>query len=71
MPAGCGCSSASGRAGSGTKPPSIRACGELLIGIALIVGALTGIAAFFGGFMNWNFMMAGSASANPLLERKR
>jgi thiosulfate dehydrogenase [quinone] large subunit len=43
------------------------AYGELLIGIALIVGAFTGIAAFFGGFMNWNFMMAGSASSNPLL----
>jgi thiosulfate dehydrogenase [quinone] large subunit len=27
----------------------------------------TGIAAFFGGFMNWNFMMAGSASSNPML----
>jgi thiosulfate dehydrogenase [quinone] large subunit len=43
------------------------AYGELLIGIALIIGAFTGIAAFFGGFMNWNFMMAGSASTNPLL----
>ncbi|HUF37997.1 MAG TPA: DoxX family protein [Anaerolineales bacterium] len=43
------------------------AYGELLIGIALILGAFTGIAAFFGAFMNWNFMMAGSASSNPLL----
>ena len=43
------------------------AYGELLIGIALILGAFTGIAAFFSGFMNWNFMMAGSASINPLL----
>ncbi len=43
------------------------AYGELLIGLALIIGAFTGIAAFFGGFMNWNFMMAGSASTNPLL----
>ena len=43
------------------------AYGELLIGIALIVGAFTGIVAFLGGFMNWNFMMAGSASTNPLL----
>ena len=41
--------------------------GELLIGIALIIGAFTGFAAFFGGLMNWNFMMAGSASTNPLL----
>jgi thiosulfate dehydrogenase [quinone] large subunit len=43
------------------------AYGEVLIGIALIVGAFTGIAAFFGAFMNWNFMMAGTASTNPLL----
>lgn len=43
------------------------AYGELLIGIALVVGAFVGIAAFFGGLMNWNFMMAGSASTNPLL----
>ncbi len=43
------------------------AYGELFIGVALILGAFTGIAAFFGGFMNWNFMMAGSASSNPLL----
>lgn len=41
--------------------------GELLIGIALILGAFTGIAAFLGGFMNWNFMMAGTASINPVL----
>lgn len=41
--------------------------GELLIGAALILGMFTGIAAFFGGFMNWNFMMAGSASTNPML----
>lgn len=43
------------------------AYGELLMGIALILGAFTGIAAFFSGFMNWNFMMAGSASTNPML----
>lgn len=43
------------------------AVGELLIGIALILGVFTGIAAFIGGFMNWNFMMAGSASINPVL----
>jgi thiosulfate dehydrogenase [quinone] large subunit len=40
---------------------------ELLVGVALIVGAFTGIAAFIGAFMNWNFMMAGTASINPLL----
>jgi len=41
--------------------------GEILIGVALILGMFAGIAAFFGGFMNWNFMMAGSASTNPVL----
>lgn len=43
------------------------AYGELLVGIALIIGAFTGIAAFFGALMNWNFMLAGSASTNPML----
>ena len=43
------------------------AYGEVLIGIALVLGLFTGIAAFFGGFLNWNFMMAGAASTNPLL----
>jgi thiosulfate dehydrogenase (quinone) large subunit len=43
------------------------AYGEFLIGVALILGAFTGIAAFFGGFMNFNFMLAGSASTNPML----
>lgn len=43
------------------------AYGELLVGIALVTGAFVGIAAFFAGFMNWNFMMAGTASTNPLL----
>ena len=42
------------------------AVGEFVIAVALIVGAFTGIAAFFGGFMNWNFVMAGTASANGL-----
>lgn len=41
--------------------------GEMLVGIALILGAFTGIAAFAGAFMNWNFMMAGSASTNPMM----
>ena len=45
----------------------IIAVGELLVGIGLIVGALVGIAAFFGTFMNFNFQLAGSASTNPVL----
>jgi thiosulfate dehydrogenase [quinone] large subunit len=43
------------------------AYGELLIGIALILGVFTGFAALFGALMNWNFMMAGAASTNPVL----
>ena len=43
------------------------AYGEMLIGIALILGIFTGIAALMGAFMNWNFMMAGTASTNPVL----
>jgi thiosulfate dehydrogenase [quinone] large subunit len=41
--------------------------GELLVGITLILGAFTGIAAFAGSFMNWNFIMAGAASTNGLM----
>jgi thiosulfate dehydrogenase [quinone] large subunit len=40
---------------------------EVLVGIALLLGAFVGVAAFFGAFMNWNFMMAGTASINPLM----
>jgi thiosulfate dehydrogenase [quinone] large subunit len=42
-------------------------CGELLVGTALIIGAFTGIAAFFGLFMNLNFLLAGTVSVNPIL----
>jgi len=45
----------------------VIAVGEVLIGIALILGFLTGIVAFFGALMNFNFMLAGSASTNPVL----
>jgi len=41
--------------------------GEIIVGILLILGAFTGIAAFIGAFLNWNFMMAGTASINPLM----
>jgi thiosulfate dehydrogenase [quinone] large subunit len=54
-------------AGAYTWFSKIIYIGEILIGVALILGLFTGIAAFFGGFMNWNFMMAGSASTNPVL----
>ena len=41
--------------------------GETLVGIALLLGAFTGIAAFFGVFMNASFLFAGTAGANPLM----
>jgi thiosulfate dehydrogenase [quinone] large subunit len=41
--------------------------GEILVGVGLIVGGLVGIAAFFGALMNMSFMLAGSASTNPVL----
>jgi thiosulfate dehydrogenase (quinone) large subunit len=41
--------------------------GEMAIGLGLIFGCLTAIAAFFGTLMNFSFMMAGSASSNPVL----
>ena len=53
--------------GSYTWFAKLVVAGEVLVGIALILGVFTGIAAFMGGFMNWNFMMAGSASVNPML----
>ncbi|MFN0072297.1 MAG: DoxX family protein [Chloroflexota bacterium] len=43
------------------------AIGELAIGLGLILGAFVGVAAFFGGLMNWSFLMAGTISTNPLL----
>ncbi len=43
------------------------ACGELLVGIGLILGALTFWAAFFGFFMNLNYLLAGTVSINPIL----
>jgi thiosulfate dehydrogenase [quinone] large subunit len=41
--------------------------GETLVGIALILGIFTGIAAFFGSFMNVNYLLAGAVSTNPIL----
>jgi thiosulfate dehydrogenase [quinone] large subunit len=43
------------------------AFGEIAIGVGLIVGAVVGLAAFFGAFMNMNFLLAGTASTNPVL----
>jgi thiosulfate dehydrogenase [quinone] large subunit len=41
--------------------------GELAVGVALILGAFVGVAAFFSMFMNFNFMLAGTVSTNPVL----
>src|SRR5215211_5586924 len=43
------------------------AIGEFLVGLGLIVGALVGIAAFFGTVLNFNFLLAGTVSSNPVL----
>jgi thiosulfate dehydrogenase [quinone] large subunit len=43
------------------------AFGEVLVGLGLIVGLFTGIAAFFGGLMNANYLLAGTVSTNPIL----
>jgi thiosulfate dehydrogenase [quinone] large subunit len=45
----------------------VIAFGETAVGIGLILGAFVGIAAVGGAFMNLNFMLAGSASTNPVL----
>lgn len=45
----------------------VIAFGEVLVGLGLLTGSLTGIAAFFALFLNLNYMLAGSVSINPLL----
>ncbi|MFZ2523172.1 MAG: DoxX family membrane protein [Minisyncoccia bacterium] len=41
--------------------------GEILVGLGLILGVLTALAAFFGFFMNINYLLAGTVSTNPQL----
>lgn len=41
--------------------------GELAVGVGLLLGLLTGVAAFFGAFMSMSFLLAGSASTNPVM----
>jgi len=41
--------------------------GEVAVGLGLLFGALTGVAAFFGALMNMSFLLAGSASTNPVM----
>ncbi len=46
---------------------TLVALGELAAGLGLLVGLLTGIAAFGGVFMNANFVLAGALGSNPAL----
>jgi thiosulfate dehydrogenase [quinone] large subunit len=41
--------------------------GELAVGLGILVGALTGIAAGFGVLMNMNYLLSGTVSINPVL----
>ena len=41
--------------------------GEMAVGVGLLLGALTGLAAFFGAMMNVSYLLAGSTSSNPVL----
>ncbi|HEX8998205.1 MAG TPA: hypothetical protein VF812_19430, partial [Ktedonobacterales bacterium] len=41
--------------------------GELAVGLGILVGALTGIAAGFGVLMNLNYLLSGTVSVNPVL----
>ncbi len=41
--------------------------GELAVGVALLVGALVGVAAFFGVVMNMSYLLAGTTSVNPVM----
>jgi thiosulfate dehydrogenase (quinone) large subunit len=41
--------------------------GELCVGLGLILGLFTGIAAFFGTVMNASYLLAGTVSLNPVL----
>ena len=41
--------------------------GEFAVGLGILLGALTGIAAGFGVLMNMNYLLAGTVSINPIL----
>ena len=43
------------------------AVGETAVGVLLIIGACTGFAAALGASLNFNYMLAGSLSSNPML----
>lgn len=41
--------------------------GEVAVGLGILLGLLTGIAAGFGVLMNLNYLLAGTVSINPIL----
>jgi thiosulfate dehydrogenase [quinone] large subunit len=41
--------------------------GEVAVGLGLLLGALSGVAAAFGVLMNLNYLLAGTVSVNPVL----
>lgn len=51
---------------SGGWMAPLIAIGEVVIGVALILGMFTAIAAFFGGVLTMAFGMAGVAGVNPV-----
>jgi len=46
---------------------TLVALGEFAVGLGLLVGLLTGIAAFGAVFLNANFVLAGALGSNPAL----
>lgn len=52
--------------GAYTWMAKLVAVGEFTIGIVLILGLFTAVAAFFSGFMVWNFALAGTAGVAPM-----
>jgi thiosulfate dehydrogenase [quinone] large subunit len=53
------------RSGGDVMAPII-AIGEFTIGVALIIGLFTGVAAFAGGVLNFSFGLSGVAGVNPV-----
>ena len=45
----------------------VIAIGEVACGLMLILGVFTGLAALAGATMNFNYLLAGTASTNPVL----
>lgn len=42
-------------------------CGEIVVGVLLLLGLFTGPAALLGAFMNLNYLFAGTVSINPIM----